>query len=1670
MYGTLLQLHFDHFLNMTEVFPIDLHTFSFLGGGQASHILHILDTNEEKNKANDVAAVFNTVEAVISRVVRGKDKLGDRSVEVAAELVKRVNSDYAKEIVLLLSGTNTAYQAKSVLRMLTAMVTLGPVQAREVLMKVNWEHDNWDTLCKRSSKKDPPDVRTCFIHFLLAFLFEPSPLVLKDFFSLKTRLASIFPGLMYDTAETVMLVLETLRSKVLENPSVSKTQKMKVFGSHNIKPLLALLKWTGPKKDDSTDGVEKESVEESVISVLKILLGSTKYGVVFPDAMVGQNEKTLNPLAKEVLLSISKPWESLAVSSVVVELVSACPDQLGILFGILEENWLPRDSPSWHQVIDLIITVLEKLNCKVIGEVMKADTPVVKVVENVIFSSKLLEKVVCVGLSMDHMVFSKCLELLEVLVVNFEQFLTSVTENQAGLAKDSAKNLVRKFLDLNALWESLAGHIHKGQIKQVLNILTVINFVIGSLGLVSNFNIGQLLIVIEESKEKLGEQFKIIQLKTLKLFSMLTSTSLTSSSFLSMLCTKDIFLMLLENIGDNDGQEKISSTEILSGLVRSSRICLPSKMDLDLMLALTEKESFSFIANVLLHAIDEKKKLEETILELKYEEVSLRNENKQGQAFLFEALMSPDFAPDMISPYCLPDNMEQLFSPLVLAMLNSHQQNSFFVESFFSKLIFLFQDVGVFCKQLGNLVEHFSSHFSSFLSSVLSPSSSNPPIMPAPSSQPVWTLAQSYLVQMLHFPSSHPADITKLITTLPTDMQAGLVRMLVHRLGKNGTFNPYTSSINLRNDMVVTVLKLAHSRNIPTPDIQEQFSLATQEYLTNIDKEKEGIKPDNSLLSECFTLLPLPFKSLYEFSSSLASLPANRFSSSESTTLTTVLVGVFHGLSKLCQSELMDPVMVATVARLTCLVEVLLDTDNDLQDLAKHLSLIVKNSPSICAALSGNLVVALVKSSRPAYLSLAECLVSLEKKHLESFKAMVCQEKHLVTERLLPLVRVVLQSQDFEGEKKFITIVLKRVVNQVENIINGKVEFGVELLDMVALLSRNSKSDKQVELWKKAVGDKVDSVEDCIEGSLDIVLLKVKILVTVQKISGSCDSRLMKECFLPLLHHIGNLLKLGVTMEAKVIDACRAATECKELVDNKIFSKDFGKNSSVWQKFYRNVLKYSLKTASSGVAALDLLTSVCEFLMKGDKLQEAESITEMITNHSLYLGTLMGPGSPIKTSLMHLLLSLSPVSCTMEHIPLLLSGYTATLHPSDRAILALLSLHEKAGLDLSQFQPFMFGPSAAQHYAVMAGGAWKQPKVSEVLGMLDKDIMRRSCMMFPLNLPLDPHAELDDADCSDTSVYDPRFILPFLSQLLSQEMYMDKHMRLVDSGALSYAISSLSSTEWFVRAAGYHLLVRMIKSMDTAKLAQEKQVWLHVLYLIKNGLASVSNISRCARLSSMITVFLVRVVDILSTPLSSLYKTISRSVLAKPALDLQSVPEFSRLLNSSDLNSTAEQRWILEVVRDGIRDNLDYSLVGRSFVCKILQAQWGSVVLDRVGHLQVLDVLERCVATKYGCVDLVTRHGLFTWLVGIMMQDKVEKLFAKKISKILKIAVENIVKIEEKKPEDKKGLLTKLIHTEVTMLLGRVQLFAEQKQEEEMLEITQTIQSKISVSICSTSQ
>ena len=94
---------------------------------------------------------------------------------------------------------------------------------------------------------------------------------------------------------------------------------------------------------------------------------------------------------------------------------------------------------------------------------------------------------------------------------------------------------------------------------------------------------------------------------------------------------------------------------------------------------------------------------------------------------------------------------------------------------------------------------------------------------------------------------------------------------------------------------------------------------------------------------------------------------------------------------------------------------------------------------------------------------------------------------------------------------------------------------------------------------------------------------------------------------------------------------------------------------------------------------------------------------------------------------------------------------------------------------------------------------------------------------------------------------------------------------------------------------------RIHVQMSSSKLAAEKQVWIHLLDLIKNGVALAKSSKTCLRLPSLVTIFLVRSVQILLTPLHPMYRAITGFILAKPALDLYNIPEFLRLLHSREV-------------------------------------------------------------------------------------------------------------------------------------------------------------------------
>ena len=456
----------------------------------------------------------------------------------------------------------------------------------------------------------------------------------------------------------------------------------------------------------------------------------------------------------------------------------------------------------------------------------------------------------------------------------------------------------------------------------------------------------------------------------------------------------------------------------------------------------------------------------------------------------------------------------------------------------------------------------------------------------------------------------------------------------------------------------------------------------------------------------------------------------------------------------------------------------------------------------------------------------------------------------------------------------------------------------------------------------------------------------------------------------------------------------------------------------------------------------------------------------MLTNHSSYLEVMSGPGSALKTATVSLLLALCPVSCNLDQVPVLLSAYTGTLHPSDRALLTFLQRHETlAGLDLSPFQPLVWGQQAAQHYSSASSGqGWRQAKCSEILGFLDPAIVRRTCNKFPLMLQLDPETEVSEEDIQATDLYDPRFLLPLFSHLLSPDVYIDKHIKFIEVGALNLALCSLSSKDRDMRSAGYHVLTRLTSALEAAKLSQEKQVWLHVISILRLGVVT-NNLTKAGRVSSIITQYLSRCVDVLLTPLSPLYKTVTKSLLAKPILELSSIPEFQRLV----IGDKTELRWLLESVGTGLRDSRDYGLGVRSNMVKILTGMLEGVTMDRAGSLLILDIIEAAVSTNYGCVDLATRHGLLTWCQSVLTRERLDIAVVRKLLTITKRMIETCSRIDERKlrtaeaensdeGKESKRLLLPTLEVSFSSLLSKFSRIADSRVQCEMKSDVENLQ------------
>ena len=136
-------------------------------------------------------------------------------------------------------------------------------------------------------------------------------------------------------------------------------------------------------------------------------------------------------------------------------------------------------------------------------------------------------------------------------------------------------------------------------------------------------------------------------------------------------------------------------------------------------------------------------------------------------------------------------------------------------------------------------------------------------------------------------------------------------------------------------------------------------------------------------------------------------------------------------------------------------------------------------------------------------------------------------------------------------------------------------------------------------------------------------------------------------------------------------------------------------------------------------------------------------------------------------------------------------------------------------------------------------------------------------------------------------IYDPRFLLPLLFDLLKPETPL-KCGSFIACEAPAVIFASLASQDQVMRLAGESLLAAFHAKLEESRL-KEKELWLGVVNGVRRGMAQLHPRHPLPPLHAS---FLVKATHILLDPSRPLFRPIGRYLLLHPSLNIKIVPEF----------------------------------------------------------------------------------------------------------------------------------------------------------------------------------
>uniref|UniRef100_A0A3Q2ZYR6 URB1 ribosome biogenesis homolog n=1 Tax=Kryptolebias marmoratus TaxID=37003 RepID=A0A3Q2ZYR6_KRYMA len=309
----------------------------------------------EKHTETEMMLVFGSLEVILLRTASDLSHFN----MVGNAIVKKIASSYMKLLQGSFYSSNHGF-VRQCLNLLSAMVSQGVEAAREVLDHIQIK--TLSGLATRKDKRGKPDVRLAFIQFVLSFLVSGDSAVIRQTLELKELLPHILnTGLKEDRMSTVNLILSTLKSKVVLNKAISKTQKVRFFTPAVLANLASLYKWNGiaDATTEDSDSSGLSVVRELVHSFLLDLCCSHKHGISFHDASLGTAGRAGNLVLLQFLVGLKQATEDELVADLVVNVLKTSPDILSRYFKETQYSYTPRLKSAWQDNVNLLKKIYE---------------------------------------------------------------------------------------------------------------------------------------------------------------------------------------------------------------------------------------------------------------------------------------------------------------------------------------------------------------------------------------------------------------------------------------------------------------------------------------------------------------------------------------------------------------------------------------------------------------------------------------------------------------------------------------------------------------------------------------------------------------------------------------------------------------------------------------------------------------------------------------------------------------------------------------------------------------------------------------------------------------------------------------------------------------------------------------------------------------------------------------------------------------------------------------------------------------------------------------------------------------------------------------------------------------------------------------------------------------